>query len=107
MVDSRGAAEARSILRDQGLRARETRSPGRVSFSIANRADESGDEAIWPRELATALQRGRVPVVMFRAPYGERAGPRAAPPARHGWSPPSTSTMFVSEAPRRISFSGA
>jgi len=68
VVDSRGAAAARAILRAQGLKARAVRTPGRVSFSIANRADESGDEAVWARELAGALQRGRVPVVMFRAP---------------------------------------
>ena len=68
VVDSRGAGAARSILRAQGLRTREVRTPGRVSFSIANRDDASGDEATWTRELVTALRRERVPVVMFRAP---------------------------------------
>jgi len=68
VVAARGAPAARALLRSRGLRYRAVGSPGRVAFSIANPGGASGDEAPWTRELAGALQRGRVPVVMYRVP---------------------------------------
>jgi hypothetical protein len=67
VVAARGERAARRVLRREGLRSRAVRARGRTTFLIGTRG-RSGDELPWARELATALRRADVPVVMYRVP---------------------------------------
>jgi hypothetical protein len=69
VVATRGATAAKALLDRFGLRYRSARSAKRVAFAIAHGGGAAADEAKpWTRELARALQRERVPVVMYRVP---------------------------------------
>ena len=67
MVAARGERAARRVLRRAGLRYRVVRAPGRTTLLIATRG-RSGDELPWARDVARALRRAHVPVVMYRVP---------------------------------------
>ena len=67
VVAARGERAARRVLRRAGLRYRVVRAPGRTTLLIATRG-RSGDELPWARDVAQALRRAHVPVVMYRVP---------------------------------------
>jgi hypothetical protein len=67
VVAARGERAARRVLRRAGLRYRVVRAPGRTTLLIATRG-RSGDELPWARDVAQALRRAQVPVVMYRVP---------------------------------------
>ena len=68
VVKRRGAALVRRELARYGARYRTFRTPGRVSFVVANPGDHTGHDHPYAEELGARLQAAGAPVVMFRAP---------------------------------------
>jgi hypothetical protein len=66
VVEPAGEAAASALL--DGLPHRVTRTPDRVTFTIANPGGQTADELPWARTLAAELQRADVPVVMYAVP---------------------------------------
>jgi hypothetical protein len=68
VVRRRGEAAARKALGRYGAHYRVYRTDGRTTFLIANPGEKVGDEHPYAHQLGATLRKGKVPVVMFRAP---------------------------------------
>ena len=68
VVRPRGERATRRLVEAEGTPYRVVRTPGRVTFLVANAGDATGDEHPFADRLGARLKRAAVPVVLYRAP---------------------------------------